>query len=299
MRRRHDAVRRRARVALRGAPRLAALALAVGGAIVGVAALVETRVDAASVTTPPVESPDVVTRAIERRPPARPSSQADRVDERALSAEELERLAQASRERWERSSHGAMLLRILPDRVRPAQLPQPDSRGARLVALYCVQCHNLPNPAMHDAQGWPGVVQRMVPRMEGRGNLGPLMADLMRAPGIGERPMAAPSADEEREIVAYLQRHAQRGLDAQADPELGRALERGAGRVFAQACSQCHALPDPSQHTAEEWPRVVARMRENLEWMNRVQSGSDPREPQLRVPEIVGFLQKHARRPQE
>jgi cytochrome c2 len=210
--------------------------------------------------------------------------------------DDLERLADASRERWRRSNHGAMLLRILPDRVRPSQLPQADSRGARLVALYCVQCHNLPDPAMHDAGRWPEVVRRMVPRMEGRGNLGPLMADLMRAPGAGERAMTAPTADEERAIVAYLQQHAQRGLDVNADAELARALDHGAGRMFAEACSQCHALPDPSQHTAEEWPPVVERMRDNLEWMNRVQSGSDPREPQLSVPEIVGFLQQHAKR---
>lgn len=249
------------------------------------------------VAAPPVESPEVVTRSIERRPPARPLSEAGRVDERAVSADDLEGLAQASRERWRRSSHGAMLLRILPERLGPSELPEADTRGARLVALYCVQCHNLPRPAMHDAGTWPEVVRRMVPRMEGRGNLGPLMADLMRAPGAGERAMAAPTPDEEREIVRYLQRHAQRGFDPAAAPGLAEALERGAGRMFAEACSQCHVLPDPSQHTAQEWPDVVERMRENLAWMNRVVGGgSDAREPQLSIPEIVGFLQAHARK---
>lgn len=289
------------RARLFAGPALAATA-AIAGAGVPVFALVFVFIEpvgAASAAPPSVESSDVVTRAIERRPPARPLAEAGRIDERSLSADDLERLAQASRERWKRSSHGEMLLRILPDRLRPSELPQPDSRGARLVALYCVQCHNLPDPAMHDAQGWPAVVRRMVPRMEGRGNLGPLMADLMRPPDAGGRAMAAPGADEEREIVAYLQRHAQRRLDLQADPGLARELGHGAGRAFAQACSQCHALPDPSQHTAEEWPRVVARMRDNLEWMNRVQSGSDPREPQLPVSGIVGFLQRHAGRARE
>jgi cytochrome c5 len=268
-------------------------------ALVAAAVLLASPLGATPGTAPatPAASSEVVTRSIEQRPPARPLSEAGRVDERSLSAEQLEDLARASRERWERSSHGAMLLRILPDRLRPSQLPRADSRGARLVALYCVQCHNLPDPAMHDANRWPEVVRRMVPRMQGRGNLGPLMADLMRAPGAGERAMSAPSADEEREIVAYLQRYAQRSLDPKADPALAQALGSGAGRMFAEACSQCHALPDPSQHTPEEWPKVVARMRENLDWMNRVQGGADPREPQLSVPEIVGFLQEHARRP--
>ncbi len=267
------------------------------GAIAGLEESVASQAAENPVAKPPVESPEVVTRSIERRQPARPLSEADRIDERSVSAGDLERLAQASRERWKRSSHGAMLLRILPERLGPSELPEADSRGARLVALYCVQCHNLPRPAMHDAGTWPQVVRRMVPRMEGRGNLGPLMADLMRAPGAGERAMAAPTPDEEREIVSYLQRHAQRGFDPAASPGVASALERGAGRMFAEACGQCHVLPDPSQHTAEEWPDVVERMRDNLAWMNRVVGGgADAREPQLSVPEIVGFLQAHARR---
>lgn len=296
--RRYSPLRRVAAI-VRGTPILAGFSLGLGlpaAIVAGIVVLVAPPASARSATTPAASS-EVVTRSIEQRPPARPLSEAGRVDERSLSADQLEELARASRERWERSSHGAMLLRILPDRLRPSQLPQADSRGARLFALYCVQCHNLPDPAMHDANRWPEVVRRMVPRMQGRGNLGPLMADLMRAPGAGERAMSAPSADEEREIVAYLRRHAQRSLDPKADPELAQALGSGAGRMFAEACSQCHALPDPSQHTPEEWPKVVDRMRDNLDWMNRVQSRADPREPQLSVPEIVGFLQEHARRP--
>ncbi|MCO5102153.1 MAG: hypothetical protein M9885_14890 [Burkholderiaceae bacterium] len=302
MYRRRNSLVRRAAMAVRIAasvsrptpgPRVATGALA---RLVVVVSVVAAPVGASSVNAPPTRSSEVVTRSIEQRPPARPLSQAGRVDERSLSAGDLERLAQASRERWKRSSHGAMLLRILPDRLRPSQLPQADSRGARLLALYCVQCHNLPDPAMHDAQTWPQVVRRMVPRMQGRGNLGPLMADLMRSPDAGERAMAAPNADEEREIVAYLQRHALRSVDPRTDPELALAIESGPGRVYAEACGQCHALPDPAQHTAQEWPEVVARMRDNLQWMNRVQSASDPREPQLSVPEIVSFLQRHAGR---
>jgi hypothetical protein len=55
-------------------------------------------------------------------------------------------------------------------------------------------------------------------------------------------------------------------------------------------------LPDPQRHTAPEWPGVVARMQENMAWMNRV-VGTKPiaGEPQLRVDEINAFLAKHAR----
>src|SRR5690606_20450191 len=67
---------------------------------------------------------------------------------------ELDRLAAESVRRWESSAHGQMLVRILPQRLRPSTLPEPASEGARLTALYCVQCHHLPSPAMHEAGQW-------------------------------------------------------------------------------------------------------------------------------------------------
>jgi hypothetical protein len=42
---------------------------------------------------------------------------------------------------------------------------------------------------------------------------------------------------------------------------------------------------------------VVARMQENMEWMNRVVGTKPaPGEPQLRVEDINAFLAKHARK---
>jgi hypothetical protein len=56
-------------------------------------------------------------------------------------------------------------------------------------------------------------------------------------------------------------------------------------------------LPDPQRHTAREWPAVVERMERNMQWMNRVIGNQhNPHEPQLRVDEIIQFLQRHARR---
>ena len=77
-----------------------------------------------------------------------------------------------AKKRWAESPHGPMLERILPPTFEARQLPEPGSSGARLVLQYCVQCHNLPNPAMHHAAKWPGIVERMVPRMQGKGNMG-------------------------------------------------------------------------------------------------------------------------------
>jgi cytochrome c2 len=193
--------------------------------------------------------------------------------------------ATEARKRWEASPHGPMLERILPPSFAPAQLPEPGSRGAQLTLRYCVQCHNLANPAMHHALKWPVVVERMVLRMRGRGNLGGLMSEMMAG-------IEAPSEEETRELIAYLRRHAQTPLDPKRYPEVNRP----SGEAFRLACSQCHVLPDPQRHTAAEWPTVVARMQENMEWMNRVVGSKPvPGEPQLRVEEINAFLQRYAR----
>jgi cytochrome c5 len=191
-----------------------------------------------------------------------------------------------ARQRWAESPHGPLLERILPPTYDAAQLPEPDSRGAKLVIGYCVQCHNLPNPAMHDAARWPGVVARMVPRMEGKGNLGKVMADLMAG-------VRSPSEEEARTIVAYLRKYAQKPIDPARYPD----LYQPSGEPFRLACNQCHTLPDPLRYNARQWPAVVARMQENMEWMNRVVGSKPlPGEPQLRVEDILAFLEKHARR---
>ena len=204
----------------------------------------------------------------------------------ALSESVLADEADEARKRWASSPHGPMLERILPPTFALAQLPEPASHGARLTLRYCVQCHNLANPAMHDAEKWPGIVERMVLRMEGQGNLGTLMSEMMAG-------VKAPSEEETRTVIAYLRRHAQTPLDPKRYPEVNRA----SGEAFRLACNQCHVLPDPKRHTAAEWPKVVARMRENMEWMNRVVgSQPTPGEPQLRVEEITAFLQKWARK---
>jgi len=31
--------------------------------------------------------------------------------------------------------------------------------------------------------------------------------------------------------------------------------------VYSQSCSACHAPPQPTAHTASEWPSVIARMQ--------------------------------------
>jgi hypothetical protein len=203
-----------------------------------------------------------------------------------LAAGSAEQAVEAARLRWQDSPHGPMLARILPPTFAVEQLPARGTRGAELVIEYCVQCHNLPNPAMHHAAKWPGIVERMVVRMEGKGNLGTLMKEMMAG-------VKAPTDEERAQLLAYLQRYAQRPLDPRKYPDIGS----DAAKSFRLACQQCHTLPDPQRYSAAEWPAVVARMEKNMLWMNRVVgSKPDPDEPQLRIDEIIGYLQKHAGR---
>lgn len=178
-----------------------------------------------------------------------------------------------------------MLERILPPAIEPRELPEPASPGAQLAARYCVQCHYLPNPRMHSSARWKPVVERMVWRMQGKGNLGEVMKEMMadiRTPTVGEIAV----------LTDYLQKHAQKEI-APGHP----ALKSSAGKMFSIACSQCHALPDPFQHTAREWPAVVERMKGHMLWANVVVGRPELRTiPELRTEQIVMLLQRYARR---
>ena len=185
---------------------------------------------------------------------------------------------------WSKSPHGRMLERILPPSIEPAQLPEPDSEGARLTALYCVQCHYLPNPQMHTADKWNTIVVRMVWRMQGKGNMGVLMKEMMES-------VQAPAEPEAATLTRYLQKHGQKEMDP-SDP----ALQSEAGKMFSIACTQCHALPDPQRHTAREWPAVVQRMRRHITWANTVVGPEHLKTtPVLETREIIRFLQRYAR----
>jgi len=137
---------------------------------------------------------------------------------------------------------------------------------------------------MHTAERWGPIVERMVWRMRGNGNMGELMKEMMAQ-------VKAPSDSEVQTLVAYLQRHGQTEIRA-SHP----ALKTEAGQMFIIACSQCHAAPDPSRHTAKEWPRVVERMKGHMGWSNTVVGAPELRTtPELKTEEIVRLLQRYAR----
>jgi cytochrome c2 len=94
----------------------------------------------------------------------------------------------------------------------------------------------------------------------------------------------APSQKELKALISYLQRHAQKPID----PEKYADLSTRAGAAFRATCGQCHTLPDPRQHTAQEWPGVVARMGRHLAAVK------EPPDETV-FSQIIGFLQRHSR----
>lgn len=158
----------------------------------------------------------------------------------------------------------------LPSGIDPALLPEPHSAGAMILKDYCTQCHNLPGPGMHTIAEWPRVLGRMNMRMQMMGGMMGIMA---------------PNSVELEILLAYLQEHAQQPIAAAEYPDLNTQ----AGQTFSATCQQCHALPDPRQHTAQEWPAVVERMRGNMAVMGKIVPDKTT------TADIIDFLRRHGR----
>jgi len=59
--------------------------------------------------------------------------------------------------------------------------------------------------------------------------------------------------------------------------------------LYLTKCSECHAAPLPSIHTARQWPGVVQRMQ------FRMTSKAMPALSNDELANIVSYLQKHAK----
>lgn len=175
-----------------------------------------------------------------------------------------------------------------PANYSESDLPEPDSRGAALLKVYCDRCHWLPAPAMHSAQEWPLLVRRMQLRAHTlqRRMGGPLTEGLvgdvmMQGLATTELEMAAP-AEAVDSLTGYLQRNALPTVDP---AELGE----GPGVAFyRRTCGTCHELPDPAAHTAMEWETVLQRMNVNMRLMD-----VEPLERQ-EMNRVLEFLQPRA-----
>lgn len=154
----------------------------------------------------------------------------------------------------------------MPQGILPTLLPNNTSEGAQALIENCGQCHGLPAPGLHTADEWPAVVQRMKMHISWSKKW---------------MQINVPDEQELNTITVYLQKHAQTQIDTTVHTD----LDSETGKVFSEVCAQCHVLPDPSQHTAIQWPSVVERM---LGYMN-VQNKEVPSEQDSQM--IIEYLQ--------
>jgi cytochrome c5 len=165
-----------------------------------------------------------------------------------------------------------MMPGMLPPGIKQENLPDQDSRGAKLLTHYCDQCHNLPSPGMHTAEEWPSVAGRMFARMSMMSGMGGMMT------------IENPSGGEKQTILSYLKTHS---LKAIAPGALPAPESRGAVQ-FKEICSQCHSLPDPKIHVSKDWPAVVRRMENNMQAMGKKVVTEEEKK------EITGYLMSQA-----
>lgn len=145
-----------------------------------------------------------------------------------------------------------------PNDFQPEDLPEPGSRGAGLLQVYCVQCHWLPTPQMHSAAEWPILVRRNLLRMQQLKDRlgGPLTTGLVGEVVIaGYESAEFPAPQDVDTLLAYLRRY------ALPVPQTGE-LTPGPGRaLFIQKCSICHETPSPRAHTVTGWERLIGEMQ--------------------------------------
>jgi len=86
------------------------------------------------------------------------------------------------------------------------------------------------------------------------------------------------------------------GMMGWGDPESAKSLpkEDSAGaKLVGTYCTQCHAAPKPSLHTAKEWSAVAERMETHMTAYGS--AVKTPSEGELKA--IISYMQEHARQP--
>lgn len=147
----------------------------------------------------------------------------------------------------QRGQAGPTEVLLIPQGLLPQDLPDAESPGAKALGLYCSQCHDLPPPAMHSEKEWPTVLKRMRDHMSKQGG------------GMLVRIIVPPEREWEK-LASYLALHGQKALS-----ETNHMYQNSAGfQAFSTYCSVCHALPDPKQHTGNEWARTILRMKQHM-----------------------------------
>jgi hypothetical protein len=146
----------------------------------------------------------------------------------------------------------------------PADLPMPDSDGAQGIVKYCTTCHELPHPTTHSKTDWPVVMRRMWLRIE-------RVAD--------DFPVPVPNAAERFTMTQYM-------LDNALKVSMGDLPDYLGREYFILTCDRCHERPDPRQHSVQDWPAVVSRMRQHMVDL----LGDSPIQAEMR--DITAYLQR-------
>lgn len=163
-------------------------------------------------------------------------------------------------------------LRLIPAGLQVVDLPDAQSRGAKVLGLYCGQCHDLPDPRMHTPKEWEAVLARMEHHMDAQA--GGMLVRILK-----------PSDQDRGQLADYLHAHGLKPLEGVAMASLDSAN----GQSYRQVCADCHALPDPAQHTPSEWRLVVARMKQNILGAGRSMPSDDV------FGAVVAYLEQFAR----
>ncbi len=123
-------------------------------------------------------------------------------------------------------------------------IPEAEGKAAGLYVAACAFCHDLPDPASHDAVEWEYVVDRMEKL-------------IVEVKGRAKRVNVPFDGGIKKGILAYLEKHAFKGMNPDDLPD---TPEKGA-KLFKEACATCHTLPNPAMHTLPVWEYVVAKMQ--------------------------------------
>jgi hypothetical protein len=86
------------------------------------------------------------------------------------------------------------------------------------------------------------------------------------------------SASEKKMITRYLEFNALKTLDKSSLT----SIDTPEYSAFERACSQCHDLPDPLNHTQSEWPHVVQTMVDHMREASIEPPGSEEEKALLR-----------------
>lgn len=80
------------------------------------------------------------------------------------------------------------------------------------------------------------------------------------------------------------------------DPSLLPEPKSKSARLLQRYCTQCHYLPGPGRHTAEEWPVVIERMKTRFDMHRQMMGGiAVPTESESKT--LTDYLQTYAQKP--